>query len=289
MMNLLIPGEAGQRALEETMADWRESRVKAHGAVRVWREVQGVVSVVRVVVGVGLREMTYVASIRSAAITVGIALIPTAIFALIAFDALVSVPSRAFVLPTLAVLTTLVLPVVATFGFGWKRVERPPVLGSLSLVVIVQLVFLTLVIPATHVLMEPYWREFIRTVELQTKTVIEIRPLPTGGEFLLSARGLAVIAAIPVLTLFGAAVRRSLGNRAYWVRQAVTGLALTALITGVYSAWLWLDSLVLRYWPRQGLIPEALWSIVVLAAIVTLVLARMVHPKRNDRISVNPE
>ena len=278
MMNLLIRGEAGQRALEETVADWRESRAKTHGTARVWCELQGVVSVARVLVGVGLREMTDAGSVRSAAITVGIAVLATAVFLLatmLALDAaMLLLESPGVILAWLAGFATFAFPLAATFGLGWSRIARPPVLGSLGLVVIVQIMFLSLVIPATNSFLWERLDELIKVAELGTGSVIEMPRLPTGVDILLSAHGLALIAAVPVLTLFGAAVRRSLRHRAHWVRQAVTGLLLTTLITAVYSAWVWLDSLVIRYWPRRGLIPEALWSIVVLAAVLTFVIAR---------------
>ena len=58
LASLLLPDETSRRALDETLADWRDDRRRATSLpARVWSEARGCLSVFRVILGEARREL----------------------------------------------------------------------------------------------------------------------------------------------------------------------------------------------------------------------------------------
>lgn len=272
-MHLLVPSESGRRALEETLADWRDSRARANGRARLWCEVQGVASVVRVLAGISSQEMTTGAPLLRAVITLAATILLVAIVLMWQLRA----PDVSLLLvPGVVVFA---LPFTASLCFGSRRGDAPSLLGYLLFLMIFQAAMVNWIAPRTTGLaierlierdVRPGWRQSHQSSEV-------LPPAESGAKAALLrwTRTLPLVLVIPAFTIMGAAVRRRLQQRAFWIRQvACTALVLMVLVAAtLLSIYLWRSLL--------GCL------VVTLAAVVAFVIAG--RTRLAPQVTVNPD
>jgi len=253
MGQLLIPDAAGQRAIEETRADWREARRQPRTrAGRILLDIQGVVAILRVFVMLtwtqgGSRDMW-----RSFGASAALA----AVLAAVATALTVTWPGNpvtvAFAAPAMFVsMFVLVMPLISAIGPGLRRVRAVPILGEVAVTAILVVILTGWVIPAAN----QYFRIRVWTTfaggrtppapgvrELSLPKLWQSEPgLPgKGREFGMRA---ALVLAGPAFLCLGGAVRRRVAHRrSVGAAQLAGGLAaLAAFVAGILVGRPWAD------------------------------------------------
>ena len=306
LASLLLPDETSRRALEETLADWREERRRATTRrARVWSDAQGCVSVLRVILGEAGRELVAPEAWRLFAWTVLIAVIVAALnpFAW-AYASQAAFGVR--IQDTLAVGWLLIpgglVPaflLISSLGAGQPRRQSVPLLASMMLSAVFMILVLGWVLPAAR---QQFRIEVAALAHDATQTPGQVGvPAPGAGELPLrellaeaTANGrnaqsaqrvistrLAFLLAVPTGLLLGIAVRKRMDGRVPWrIAQCAGAAALIfASITANY-AWPFLRGLL--PWPtavRLDRLQADLWLALAIAWTAVIVLGRSANPE----------
>ena len=259
---LLFPDGASRRAIDETLADWREERAQAasvHGRVRV--EVQGCLSILRVVLGQTAREMTAATSWRVFGWTVVFTVIAASLNPFswaYAASVTAGVPiGETLRLRGLLILNSLALAfmLVSAAGVGQKSRQPGPALAGVTLSFLFMLLVAGWLVPATNHLLrielstlnlEAPARAYLSARagagndlplhELLPKAIVE-RNTAFGAQWIVSER-LVLMLAAPAGVLLGMAVRRRLDGRTSW-RIAQSAGAAALILAAIAGSYLW--------------------------------------------------
>ena len=281
---LLIPDECGRRALEETLADWREERAKAESvfarlAVDA-RTMPGITRVLAMTAGadLGRRDAwrclawTMVAGVVIAALQLGIFVPP--LFPRLSLRMVALLPSGVMIYGALA----------AAFGPGLGR-ERPfPGLAACVLLLAMMAVLAGYITPFAN----DYFRTQTGMANGVARSTLEssrgtaeqsaaellqraISDKAAAARQTLWRRGLIVLSA-PVLLLLGAAIRtRMSAVRRWWVVRLAGGFAAAAFFIAAGTA----AALALDPFGGGRSVSYQPWLIAILASLlVTWLLTR---------------
>lgn len=285
LLGLFLSGETGRRAVEETLADWRESRSHETSMVRrLATDVQGVVSVfhvfatltrVQIVGGVAvwrpLAPTVIVASVLGFALWVpALMRLPPLVLA----GSLVSITLLA--LPSGFVIC---LPVAGALGLGLRRDQAAPILGQMLVATALLVILTGWVVPATNQEFRLRARSLFSPqtssrpllpglAELSLPELLSSRPENVNLALSELSRRLAIVIAGPVFLFLGAAVRRRVLDRRSWRRAQMTGgsVALAAVAVGTAISFL-------LPFPARGNGIQ-IWLIVAAAAILGVLAAQ---------------
>lgn len=292
LSDLLVPDETGRRALEETLADWREERARARSMpAGLFVDARAFVSFLRVFAATAWRDAWRPDVWR--------------LFAwMLAGAALLAVPQAASyifrvgtdVAPADAVALTIILlpgglatlvPLMASLGLGTRRHRPVPILAAACVCVVFLTVMTGWVVPAANqVSRERIWvvtatrsgvppargLAELSAPELLQK-VVRGRPHERWNALQAVSGRAAMVVSGPTLLLLGMAIRNRFGRRRWRVAQVAGPLAAVFLFF-LGSA---VAAVPLFRWPvaeRLDRLAIDFWMALGLAWVVTAVLSR---------------
>jgi hypothetical protein len=290
---LLIPDECGRRALDETVADWREERAKAASVLaRVAadsRAMAGIARVLAMTTGAGLLRADVWrcfawTMIAGAVASAAMAFLNTAGLTFAASHLLLLVPGGVVVLSAFA----------APFGLGLPRSRRVPGLALCALMFVATAVLAGYIVPRTNEIFRQ--RVFAQLTDAETRWA---RPthLVTGvaeknveellREAMSNGPGAARRALLqrsawslsPVaLFLLGAAIRAGFSEaRAWRLVQLTGGVSALGIFLGSAAACVAIQEALTP--PYAGGAPSLpWWTAIVVSLAVTAWLARLRRP-----------
>jgi hypothetical protein len=297
-VDLLVPGECGRRAIEETLADWRKERGRADSIVRVCAiDARGLLALNRVLAGMVLKDMATGQLWRMLFLTI---VVSAAASLVMIVPYLAGLPASSATPNSLLAALMLVpnglasvMPLMLSLGLGLRRDRPAPVMG----IVVVTMAFLVVMFGWGVPMANQAFRELVSSsfwdwtvpppvpglAELTLPGLVDVvrhGNLIDGLNALrvLNVRTSLVVAA-PVVFFLGLAIRNLLRNRYWRLAQALGPLVtigLTMLGTAVAAA-----AFNAIDWPlaeRARPFNPDIWATIVLASLVTVALALFTKP-----------
>jgi hypothetical protein len=298
LSELLIPDECGHRALDETLADWREERARSESAVgRVGADMRALAGLARVftmTAGAGLVRAevwrcfawTMIAGTAAAA---AMAFVNTARLTFAASQMLLMVPGGIVVLSAFA----------AAFGLGLSRSRRVPGLTLCALMFVTTAGLAGYIVPkANEIFRQQVFEQFAgaETHWVRPSHLLTGIPEQSAAWLLRKAMSdepgaarrallqrLAWTLSPVALLLLGAALRTRFSEARAWRLVQVTGGALAlAIFIGAAAVCVAIqDALTPPYAGGAQSLPW--WTAIVVSLIVTLWLSRPPSPFRLRR------
>ena len=302
--DLLIPDTTGQRALDETLEDWRQERALAESTVaRLRADSRGVRSLVSFYGAVCRVEVASRGTWRAfgwsvLAATLGAVVMPFS-------WGLAGIGAFGFTAGELAALTVLLVPnglaalfsAAAAIGLGQRPGRPVRLLGNMILSFAFVLVVLNWLVPAANqAFRERVWSEARQDVqqvvgparganELSLPQLIrtasrESHGDPSGAKRALSVRAALTVAA-PTFVLFGGVLRQRASRRLSWRLAQLTGGVATVAIAAV-GTYGW--SVIGHWipWPAATQLERLnaeLWLSLLIAWMATIVLLSCAEPR----------
>jgi hypothetical protein len=289
--DLLIPDDFNRRALDETIADWREERAKAESAFgRAFTDFHGLAGITRV-----------------CAMTAGAGLARADVWRFLLFTSFAAAAVAAMQLRLygsgLTVLEALPLflgailgpfgMMASAFGFGLKPHRRFPGITLAATAVLLVGLGLGVVVPASN----QYFRESVAerlagagkraplargipetsAADLLRRAMTKDAGAPSARQALMQR--LALTVAAPVLLLLGAGLRARIHTWRGWrVSQIGGGIAASVIFVSSGAAGAGLAALALAAWPslsRSDLRTLPWCTATVVSLLVTLWVSRL--------------
>jgi len=255
---LLIPDQTGQRAIEETLADWRDGQETAGNiGQRILADAQGVASLIRVLVMVTTAQLGHRHVWGPFAWAVVVA---ASVGAAFAFPVLLRarIPASLGDIAMLAILimpaaVCVLFPIAAAIGLGLNRHRPTPLAGQVALAAVLSVMLTGWIVPAAnHAYMRRVFeildpsggpRRLVRgqadfSLPALVVDLASDRPAAASG----AAKQLRVRAALtlgaPTFLILGFAIRRRWMRRGSWraAQAAALVAALGAIGCGVVLA-----------------------------------------------------
>ena len=202
----LFPGETSQRAIEETLADWRQSRIDASGAgARVLIEIRGVVSLLRVIAMVTAAQLgqgeVWGPFAWALAVAVVLGLGPMFSGFLLRLPASTEEVAWLTILLAPAAIAAL-YPLVMAIGLGVKPDRPVPLAGQIALATLLVVVLTGWIVPAAN----QAFRIDVFEILSRTRAAgsVEFRSGPVQTSLLTLSLALTA----PTFLLLGFAIRR---------------------------------------------------------------------------------
>lgn len=286
---LLIPDECGHRALEETLADWREERAGAVSAAgragADMRALAGIARVFAMTAGAGLGRADvwrcFAWTMMAGAIaSATMAFVNTAHLTFPASQMLLLVPGGMVVLSALA----------AAFGLGLPRSRRVPGLALCTLMLVTTAGLTGYIVPKTNeIFRQEVYESFTDAENRWTRPTHLVTGIPelNADELLRMAMSrepgaarrallqrLAYTLSPVALLLLGAALRARFSEALAWrLVQVASGVLAVGIFVAAGAACTAIqDALTPPYAGGAPSLPW--WSGIVLSLIVTLFLSR---------------
>ena len=288
--DLLIPDDSGRRALEETLADWREERARAESPfARTAVNLRASLSLSRVFVMVGVAGLRQEGVGRFLLFT-SVAAGAVAAIQLRQYGSGLTVP-EALSLFLGAILGPFGM-MASAFGFGLKPHTRFPGVTLAAVAMLLMGLWLGVVVPASN----QYYRESVAErlgVAGKRAALTRGNPEASSAELLRRAmtddagagsarralmQRLALTAAAPAMLLLGAGLRTRIHTRLGWrVSQIGGGIAASLIFVSSGAAGVGLADLATAVWPslsRGDLRTLPWWTAIVVSLLATLWLSR---------------
>jgi hypothetical protein len=255
VFELFIPDNRGQRAFEETLADWRHAESAAGTPLmRLWTGVQGLVSLVRVAVLSARWQVVDRHVWRVFAWTVLASGIGSVLLMLPVFSSQAPLATMASLL--LPSMFAFVFPVAGSIGVGTRREAAVPLVGQMVAAAVVMFLLLGWAVPVANA------RFVVTAYSAFSQVESSGSPIPmtmgmaeltlpkvvaawrSGGpsQSAAAARHLRLSAALtiaaPTFLLLGVAIRRRWIPRGSWRLAQVAGgaAAIAAVVAGEFAA-----------------------------------------------------
>ena len=221
---LLMPGETSQRAIEETLADWRQSRIDASGTgARVLIEIRGVVSLLRVTAMVTANQLRHRDVWDPFAWALAVAVVLGLGPAFSGF--LLRLPASTDEVTWLTMLLApgaiaALYPLVMAIGLGVKPDRPVPLAGQIVLSTLLVVLLTGWIVPAAN----EAFRIDVFEILSRTRAAgsAEFRPGPAGSSLLTLSLALTA----PTFVMLGFAIRRRWMQGDSWrVAQFAAGAA----------------------------------------------------------------
>jgi hypothetical protein len=273
---VLMPETGAQRAIQETLADWREDAAGSTGARRVAAHARGVVSVARVAAGLLLDQFTSFRLWRSFGLTLAVTLASAVVCSALVTWTLYGSgkpPSSAvspalFGLMLISSWTLSLFAIVASLGLGTQ--DRSPVAGMFVLCFLFSAAMVGVIVPAVS---DGYVSQLAR--DLPAASMAPRFSWSPAAQY-------ASLWWVSTLFLMGETIRRRMPHRTWRARQVWALLGAAAITAVAFMASLpVLLSTTMSIGERVGWIEGVLWSHFAIAWVAIVLIARRIPVERS--------